>query len=487
MNVFFFRRAAPVLALITLVPALAFAQGALTPPGAPAPTMKTLQQVEPRIDLATLPGTAAAVISITQSGSYYASGNIGGSTGKHTIVVAATNVTIDLNGFTLSVTGTANAGVFVSASANVTVRNGRIFGGSHGVQGTARLVCTDLHIENSAGILALGDSVVERCRLFVAGIQLGARGVVNDCYTSSSFGVSVGAGGIVQRTQVITGGISTGADGQVVECTVSTAPASGILTGLRGIVRNCQVNGAANSGIRVGDQSVLSHCTVNAAGAGTPISTDGGFSLGAGSVAEKCVASQGGVAGFVGGSAVRLSDCVASGNSGLGFSVGTRSVLSGCIATLNGAGGIYSTGSGALIEHCLAAGNTGGAGIRVDNGTVSECEVRENQGGAGIRASTGSTVINNTSNSNGSAAIPQNGFLIEGGRGRVEGNHTYNNTGYGFEVTNTSSTNSVLVISNSAGSNDLGEFFIGAGNAVGPIVSSSNVLTNTIPTANFNL
>jgi hypothetical protein len=33
------------------VPLSAFAQGPLTPPGAPAPTMKTLDQVEPRIPL----------------------------------------------------------------------------------------------------------------------------------------------------------------------------------------------------------------------------------------------------------------------------------------------------------------------------------------------------------------------------------------------------------------------------------------------------
>ena len=41
------------------------AQGSLTPPGAPAETMKTLEQVEPRTPVSSLPFT------ITQSGSYY--------------------------------------------------------------------------------------------------------------------------------------------------------------------------------------------------------------------------------------------------------------------------------------------------------------------------------------------------------------------------------------------------------------------------------
>ena len=53
------------------------AQGSLTPPGAPATTMKTLEQVEPRIDVLTLSGDATYHHVITQPGSYYLSGNLG--------------------------------------------------------------------------------------------------------------------------------------------------------------------------------------------------------------------------------------------------------------------------------------------------------------------------------------------------------------------------------------------------------------------------
>jgi len=42
----------------------AFAQGSLTPPGAPAPTMKSLDQIEPRTPISSLPFT------ISSSGSY---------------------------------------------------------------------------------------------------------------------------------------------------------------------------------------------------------------------------------------------------------------------------------------------------------------------------------------------------------------------------------------------------------------------------------
>ncbi len=139
-----------------------------------------------------------------------------------------------------------------------------------------------------------------------------------------------------------------------------------------------------------------------------------------------------------------------------------------------------------MIEKTEASGNTGGAGLRVDTGTIRDCEANQNQGGPGIQASTGSFVVHNVASSNGTAASPQHGFLIEGGRARAEGNHAYDNTDTGYVVTNTSATNSVVFISNSAGGNDLAEFAIGANNAAGPILTPSQVATTTIPTANFN-
>ena len=71
----------------------ACAQGSLIPPGAPAATMKTLEQVEPRIPISSLPYT------ITSGGSYYVRDNLS-STG-HGIVIATNDVTVDLMGFSI--------------------------------------------------------------------------------------------------------------------------------------------------------------------------------------------------------------------------------------------------------------------------------------------------------------------------------------------------------------------------------------------------
>jgi len=101
-------------------------QGSLTPPGAPAPTMKSLSQIEARTPIPTAPFT------VLQSGSYYLTTNIVVSSGD-AVTISANNVTLDLNGFSISSTAPSAAGMGINLGAtrrqtNITILNGFITG-----------------------------------------------------------------------------------------------------------------------------------------------------------------------------------------------------------------------------------------------------------------------------------------------------------------------------------------------------------------------
>jgi hypothetical protein len=103
----------------------AFGQGTLTPPGAPAATMKSLAQIEPRTPISSAPFT------ITNSGSYYLTTNLTVSSGN-AITIATNGVTLDLGGFTIASTAASatGSGIYLnSASRNITILNGFIQGG----------------------------------------------------------------------------------------------------------------------------------------------------------------------------------------------------------------------------------------------------------------------------------------------------------------------------------------------------------------------
>lgn len=96
-----------------------FGQGALIPPGAPAPTMKTLDQIEPRTLITNLPAT------ISTPGAYVVTRNLSLASGNG-ISVTASDVTIDLNGFVLTGNpGGGGHGIHVAAGVeNVMIKNG---------------------------------------------------------------------------------------------------------------------------------------------------------------------------------------------------------------------------------------------------------------------------------------------------------------------------------------------------------------------------
>ncbi len=133
-----------VLSIINHELSTAFAQGSLAPAGAPAPTMKALDQIEPRtlISANLTPGNLTNAYIISQPGSYYLSGNIVVTNGN-AILITTNAVTLDLNGFSIcSIAPSANGSAVTSDYLEsgilrqyISVMNGHILSGVTNLNG----------------------------------------------------------------------------------------------------------------------------------------------------------------------------------------------------------------------------------------------------------------------------------------------------------------------------------------------------------------
>lgn len=255
---------------IALSPSLSFAQGGLTPSGAPAPTMKTLAQVEPRTPISSLPFT------ITNAGSYFLTTNLAGNPGG--ININTNGVTIDLMGFEL--VGGTGAGISVSGSrTNIVVRNGilRNWAG-YGVD------CGTAVNGQIIGIVTTGNGSGGG---FAGGIQAGAAFSVRECnaFTNVYNGIRVGIGSVIENCIVrANGGDGIGSDFQDVTFrnnTVTGNGANGIRANFRNVIvdNTCVANGftsGTGAGIETGSgDNLLEHNTVFGNRAGIRVLSDG--------------------------------------------------------------------------------------------------------------------------------------------------------------------------------------------------------------------
>lgn len=175
--------------------------GDLSPPaGPPAPTMKTLDEVEARTPISTLPGSASATHEITAPGSYYLTADVVGEAGKNGIeALVGGTVTIDLNGF--RVRGVAGSETGIVVGGNAVVRNGEVESwDGDGVQiGSGRVEGVHALFNEGVGVRALWGAILTDCLAEVnagGGFDLGDNCRASGCIAKGNGGPGLDIDGI---------------------------------------------------------------------------------------------------------------------------------------------------------------------------------------------------------------------------------------------------------------------------------------------------
>ncbi len=380
----------PVLLLGLFAPAsLARAQGSLAPPGAPAPIMRSLQQIEPRTVISSIP------FSINQSGSYVLAANLTGASGQNGISIWASNVTLDLGGFELrGVTGSWH-GVFINNNLqDIVVHNGQANGwGRGGVYGAN---VRGSRVEN---VLARGNGG-SHPSIEGAGIRLGHEAVVRNCQALAnvSFGIRVGDRSRVEdsqaHNQTIGSGISVGGNSSVIGCNVSGNFEWGLFGNDGVLVQSCVLANNNFGGIRLGNDAMVLDT----------VSRDSqayGLELGHRSILRNLTVSGNGAKGILAGESAIVQSCTAVNNHEANIEVGTHSQVKDCLVKGGNGLGISALDNAIITGNSVNSVGTHGIEFR------HRCLVTRNQtdftmGGAGLRVTGESSRIaeNNVSRAN---------------------------------------------------------------------------------------
>lgn len=418
------------------------------PVGPVAPTHKTLTEVEPRIavNATNTPGNAAVLFIISQPGSYYLTGNITGQSGKHGILIASNNVTLDLMGFAmLGVSGTLDGIIMENFAAQVVIRNGMVAQwGRHGISAKIDSGRIEGITAGNNGGWGIDNRPDQTFTTHVVGCEVFGNG-----WSVSSGGMRVGESAVVvncvARSNSGPGFAAVGDGARFEQCVSHFNSGEGFAAGSGAVIVGCIAEANSGAGIRAGDRTVVANCVARATSSTEGIIT-GSYAVITAST------SQAGGAAFSVVDNCRLVDCTATSTGAAGFSARDGNAFTGCRAS-DCVGDGFNVRFGNRLEACMARANTGD----------------------GIETASGGHILNCMLNTNGGAAGAN--IRITGNACRIEGNSLI---GAAFGIQTTGGGN--LIIRNSSRNSGNNYGGIAPGNDVGPIGSAA---TAASPWANI--
>jgi parallel beta-helix repeat protein len=424
----------PLIAILLAAAPSVLAQGSLTPPSGPAPSMKTLGQIEPRTVIEALP------FSIAREGSYYLATNLFVPSGTNGITIQASHVSLDLGGFTIRGGSTSKDAILIAGGqANISIANGNIVSTGTGI--------------NGGGASKVSVRAVSVANTSSDGIVLGDDGTVTDSKANITDGV----------------GILTGLRGQVLNCQATQNFGPGIQVGAGSTVRDSRSSRNAAAGVVGGNHSFI---------AGVTAQENAEFGIDAGNNANviDCTASQNKQGGVRVQAYSLVSRTTASYNQTIGVTVAVSSSVLDCNVSANGWLGIVA-GPGAQIANTKAEGNAGGGISAQEGSTVRDCTASRN-GNDGILVTSECTVIRNNCNNN--VNIRSASGIHATGTDNVIQENTMISNDRGLAL----DTAGNLVTKNSATNNSLNYYVIGE-QTMAPIVTSFEGAEPVTPASNF--
>ena len=229
--------------------------GPLDPPGGPViSTMKTLDEVEPRIAIndVNTPGNLIAVHRILQPGSYYLTADLFGVIGKSGLSIESNDVTVDLNGFTIRGVQDSLSGIVGDTGLkNLSVSNGSIVGWDDG----------GLDFQNVFGNVRV-DSVRATDNLGI-GVATGGNAIVTATVAQANtegfnFGFDCIASECIAIDNAANGFTFPAGHGQAIDCIANFNGGDAISIAFSSVVKGCNViaNGGAGVHALSGDNRI---------------------------------------------------------------------------------------------------------------------------------------------------------------------------------------------------------------------------------------